>query len=352
MSGYKSAVKYGYSNARVKAMQARLLGQDTVRGIASAPDMAAVLTALFQTDYKDSITAFGGLEIKSELIDFALSRELARAVDSLVRIAPYIERTNVVALVSRWDLYNVKLAIEAKDRGLRYEAFSSNVIDHGRYNAVAIKEAMEADSVEALIAKLMMNSRYVSALQAALDSYKGSHDATEAIARIDQWYYAMVSKTITSLRVAHQRSAAILKMEIDKANLMALLMAKRHGADWQAVAGRIIGHGNMQAQRLESLYQGSGTVEELAQQVTEFNLADGVAAFKRTGRLLPFEITINTGILVESMRMLRHSVLSLDSIIAYAFLKEIEVMTIRTLIKGRQYNIAKEEMDRLMAWRA
>ena len=85
--GVKETMKYAYSNARIKAMEAKLVGRQTMNSIIGAKDGSSMLSLLFQTDYKNEISEYGGMGIKAELIDFALSKNLARDVNKLYAIA-------------------------------------------------------------------------------------------------------------------------------------------------------------------------------------------------------------------------------------------------------------------------
>ena len=69
---------YGYSSARVKAMESRLITNKTMQEIINAKDASTIIEILFQGDYKHDLEEFGGLEIKGELIDFALSKNSRR----------------------------------------------------------------------------------------------------------------------------------------------------------------------------------------------------------------------------------------------------------------------------------
>ncbi|EQD26669.1 hypothetical protein B1B_19501, partial [mine drainage metagenome] len=74
IAGSAAAMHYGYSSARVKAMESRLIGKKTMQEIINAKDASTIIAILFQGDYKKDLEEFGGLEIKGELIDFALSK--------------------------------------------------------------------------------------------------------------------------------------------------------------------------------------------------------------------------------------------------------------------------------------
>ena len=45
------------------------------------------------------------------------------------------------ALVGKWDIHNIRLAIEAKDRGMEFEQIAPNIIETS-VGSAAIKEAM------------------------------------------------------------------------------------------------------------------------------------------------------------------------------------------------------------------
>ena len=49
-------------------------------------------------------------------------------------------------------------------------------------------------------------------------------------------------------------------------------------------------------------------------------------------------------------KLLRLSVLSFGSLVDYVYLKEIEVFTLRALIKSKEYGLTKEEISKLVVW--
>ena len=74
-------MKYAYSNGRVKAMEAKLVSRQTMSGIINAKDGSAMLSLLFQTDYKREISDYGGVGIKTEQIDLP-SRRTSRGTST------------------------------------------------------------------------------------------------------------------------------------------------------------------------------------------------------------------------------------------------------------------------------
>ncbi len=354
MSGSAAARHYGYSSARAKAMGSELIARKAMQEIINAKDVSTMIQILYQGEFKKDIEEFGGLEIKNDLIDFALSRNLAKSVVKLIQISPTTERKLMRAIAGKWELYNVKLAMEAKNRKQSYEEIAKYVIDYGRYDATVIKEAMREETIEGMLNKFMLNSPYAEILRSALETYKKSRSTFDAVAEIDKSYYKLLGNVIIGLRVVHNESARIIKMEIDMKNILLLIKAKRLGIKFQAFGSSLIESGNLSMQELEQLYNSSKDVESLTSQVKIYDLKSATDIYKNsdTKHLLVFEIGMKNSIFNSSVSLLRHSILSFGAILAYAYMKEIEIYTLRIAINSRLYGLTKEETQRLMVWKA
>ncbi len=353
LAGSGAARHYGYSSARVKAMEARLITKKTMQDIVNAKETSNILAILFQGDYKEDIEAFGGLAIKQEMIDFALSKNLAKNSAKLVQISPTTERKIMRGIVGKWELGNIKLGLEAKDRNVDYDHIASLIVDFGRHDANAVKDAMREDTIEGMMNKFMINSPYAKILHGALEAYRKTKNVADAIAEIDKGYYRELGNVILGLRVIHNESAIMLKMDIDMKNLMILVKAKRSNMKFGDISNYIIPGGRMKESELEQLFTSGKDVESMMMQVKTYDLKEAVEMYKSNGRkrLIVFEIGLKNAILNDSMRLLKHSILSFGAILAYSYLKEIEIFTLRILIHSRMYGLSKEETERLLVWR-
>ena len=351
--GYKAAKVYAYSNSRVKAMESKLINEQVMQAIINAKDIPSILQILFQTDYKDAISEFGGLGIKAELIDFALSKNFAERVSTLVNVTPIIRKKLVRAIIGKWDIYNIRLALEAKEKNQGFDSIARYVIDYGRYNASALKEAMREESIEALFSRLMINSPYAGMLRNALESYKKRKDIIDVLSSLEKDYYAMLKSATMELRNIDYGAAVLVKKEIDMRNILLLIRSKIKGARFQDISGYLVDGGNMRRESLQSIYSNSEGVEDLASQVSAFDLKESVEAYKKSEekQLLLFEIGMRNEIMRTSNRMLKHSVLSFGTMVEYMYLKEIELFTLRVLIKAKVYGLEKDEISRLVVWK-
>ncbi len=354
ITGDASARHYGYSSARVKAMESKLVTNKTMQEIMNAKDASTIISILFQGDYKKDFEEFGGLEIKGELIDFALSKNLAKSITKLVQISPTTERKLMRAIAGKWDLYNVKIAIEAKDRKSSYDSIARYIIDYGIYDSAFIKEAMREDTIEGMINKFMINSPYKDVLKEGLESYKKTKSGADAVATIDKYYYKSLGSVIIGLRVIDNSSARIIKMDIDMKNIIYLIKAKRAGIKFADFSDNLIESGNMPISELEQMYNGSKDIESMVMQAKLYDMKSAIDVYKagKTKQLLVFEIGIRNAIFNNSIKLLNHSILSFGAILAYAYMKEIEIFTLRVLINAKLYGLSKEEAGKLIVWKS
>lgn len=334
-------------------MASRLIGKKTMQEIMNAKDMSTIISILFQGDFKSDLEEYGGLEIKGELIDFALSKNLAKSVAKLIRISPSTEKKLMRSIVGKWNLYNVKMAIAAKERRADYESIARYLIDQGRYDSAFIRDLMREDSVEGMLNKCMMNSPYRPILAESLEAYKKTKSAIDAIAAIDKCYYQTLSGVIIGLRTVDNSSARIIKMDIDMKNLLLLIKAKRTDIKFSEIGSDVIGSGNMSPSDLEQIYNSSKDIPSLISQIKLYDLK-GISDLYKAGKsnqLLMFEIRLRNSIFDNSMRLLNHSILSFGAILAYAYMKEIEIFTLRILINSKLYGLSKEEVSGLIIWK-
>ncbi len=352
-TGSSAARYYGYSSARAKTMGSSLLSRSEIQSVIDAKDASFVLSLLAQGDYRKDLEEFGGVDTPAELIDFALSKNLARNVTKLVNISPFTERKIMRAIVGKWNLYNIRIAIEAKDKKQEYDSIARYIIDYGRYDGAVIKEAMREETVEGMLARLMINSPYGPILQTAIDEYKNTRSTLAAIAVMDKGYYKTLGSVMTRLRNIDGNSARIVKMDIDMKNILLLLRAKRMEAKFSDISESIINGGGMDIKELENLYSSSNDIESLVSQISAYDLKPSLEVYKADSshRMITFEIGLRNAIFLKSISILNHSILSFGAMLAYAYMKEIEIFMLRILINSKLYGLSSDETSKLITWR-
>jgi vacuolar-type H+-ATPase subunit C/Vma6 len=244
----------------------------------------------------------------------------------------------------------VKRVLEAMDRKQPYDAISRYVISSTEFTPIVLQDAMRADSIEGALSRLMRNAHYRNILGMALATYKKTGNVLDAMATIDIAHYMELAALAPELAKRHDASAKLLGMDIEMRNIITLIRAKRKDLTFAQISPSLIRNGGIKTKALAKLYNSSDSVVAFASKVKSFDLKNAAEAYKTNGQLLSFEISMRNQIFNASLKLLRLSVLSFGSLVDYVYLKEIEVFTLRALVKSKEYGLAKEEISKLVVW--
>jgi vacuolar-type H+-ATPase subunit C/Vma6 len=347
-SGRHSVGKYAYSNARIKARKARILTKDFMLQLSSAPDLGAAILLLMQTDYRPELEEYGGTKIKADMIDFALSKNMATRIGMLSQIAPRDDKTLVALITGLWEINNMKIAIEAKERGYSFDKISKYVIDYGRYGRAGIETAMSQPTVEEVIFSLSHNSKYKTIIADALREYKSTGSIFAASLALDKGYYKMLGTILDEVRRRDAGSAELLRNEIDITNLTTLIRSKRRNTPTKYVEGLLMDYGTLRKQNLLQEYDRAKDLAELVKSVKLFDLNGALELYEKTKQLLMFEMHMRNELFKKARHLLSSSVLSFGTIVSYAYMKETEIFTLREILKTKEYDIVGSEAAALL----
>jgi vacuolar-type H+-ATPase subunit C/Vma6 len=240
--------------------------------------------------------------------------------------------------------------LEAIERKQPYDAISRYIISSTEFTPLVLQDAMRTESIEGALGRLMRVGNYRQILGMALATYKKTGNVLEAMATMDTEHYRELGELVEELAERHDASARLLSMDIEMRNIITLIRAKGKALPFSSISQSIIKNGNTEARSLAKLYNSSDSVVSLALKVRSFDLKAAAEAYKENGQLLSFEISMRNQIFNASLKLLRVSSLSFGSLVDYVYLKEIEVFTLRALIKSKEYGLTREEVSRLVVW--
>ncbi len=331
-------------------MESKLMDVATMRSIAEAKNTGSVLAILLQTDYGQALTKFGGMEISPAMLDFALSENLAGRLNALARITPKRDLPIIREMISRWDMNDVKRVLEALDRRQPYDSVSRYIIGAGEFPPAVLQQAMSEGGVEGALARLAHNAHYRQALSGALAAYRRTGNVLDALEAIDMAHYAERATVVDKLEKRRDSAAGLIRMDIDMRNIITLLRAKRGGLRFQQVERKLVANGNTQIAQLAKAYAGCDDVASFAAKLEGFDLSGAIGAYRSDGNMITFEISMRNQIFRTSRRLLRQSLLSVGALVDYVYLKQIEMFTLRALVKSKEYGLTQDEVSRLVVW--
>jgi len=343
------AQSYGYSNARVKAMKAALLPRDATEEMLSAAGVGGVSAVLDRTDYKEDFAEPGLKYSGADLVEFALSRNLARRARKVLAFTPKEARPAVLSVLEKWDAYNLKTILLAKHLGHAPDDVAPFLVPAGAFTPITLKRILERGSVEEAV-EFIGRTSYGIALRPLLPEYRKSRNILPLLNAIEKSFYGRLSGSIPAGLPDSGRILELVRTEIDNRNIMNILRGKRDGASDREIKSYLISGGSLRPNFLKQLLQAK-TLEDAVKAVGEkYRLEAELASFREGKSLTGIEDALGRRVIALGLKALRHCILSPGAIVGYIYLKENEMLNIRKIVRGKEFNVPVDKLrDTLVA---
>ena len=350
------AQKYGYSNARVKAMKGLLLKSSILDEMIRVGTVEGVIELLQRTGYKPDFagaSAYGG----SALVESAASRNFSRTVRKLLKITPKSDKPALSAILIRWDLFNLKTLMHAKRLKRSYEQVQPYLIDVGGLSEDDFRRIMKADE-NTLMKELRrtslgqkmlsigtgqltkrMKETFTNALR-SLDTFM----QMETI--IDAYIYLFMDQALSEVGGSEIGAfRQVLKKEIDAKNIMIIERLKKHSTPREKIIDSLIRGGTLSDALISRAIDAKDLQSVISLMKPKFRRlelkSDKVA-------LADLEIALEKSMAAQRLLAFHRGVLSVGVIIGFLLLKEEELNNLRKIAKGKEYHISESEVREML----
>jgi V/A-type H+-transporting ATPase subunit C len=333
------AMRYAFSNARVKAMKAALLPKETVGQLVAADRVGDVVALLERTDYKDDLAEPALKHSGADLVEFALGRHMARKARKVLSFTPKESVRAVLSVLEKWDAYNLKTILLAKHLGHSAEDVAPLLVPAGEMDSQDLARLQAQEKIED-VASFLSGTAYGNALAPLLAEYRKTGSIQPLLNAVDKAFYSNLSRSVSPSLPDGGRILSVVKSSIDNRNAVNILRGKREAATEQAISSFIIDGGTLSRNSLAPFVRASTADEATKLVIERFRLGPALEAHG-AGRasLVAIEIELERRVLRFGFKALRASVLSPGALVGYLLLKENEVNNIRKIVRGKEFNL-------------
>jgi len=346
------AMKYGYSNARVRGMKGTLLKPGFFEELVRVKSIEGMAELLQRTGYRNDLATTSATYRGSMLINAAASLNFASTVRKVVHVTPESDRRALRALLVMWDLMNIKTLLHARRLKKGYDEVKPHLFEVGELTGEDFKRIIKAD--DAGLTKELGRTELGRRMLAAVPSQgKGRKEKVQGGPRaplvllqeggIDSFVYAFRDQVLSEIGgndVAGLRR--LLRQEVNARNIMVIERLKKHSIPREKIEASLIGSGTLDRDKINRLLDARdvSTVVGIAKQ--EFPHLE----LKSDGKvgLAELEIMFERSIARQKLAMLQRQVLSLGVIMGFLLLKEEEVNNLRKIAKGKEFEMTEEEV--------
>jgi len=347
------ALKYGFSNARAKAMKGFLLKPAFLDELIKVQTIDAMVELLQRTDYRDDLVATSIEHSGSGLVELAGGRNFMRMVAKLRRITPKGDIPAVKALLRKWDLMNLKTIVNARSLNKPYGEIKPYLFPVGDLTEEDFERIANADKDQIFneIKKTSLGAEMLSVSTALFsknmwdtfrNALKNLNMFTQLETILDAYTYLFMQKALSQVHgkdVHYTRR--LLQKEIDAKNILIIERLKSHGYPREKIANYIIRGGTLSPAFMRSLMDArdlSAAVTVARSKFRGLELREGAVS------LPDLEIAMEKAIAAEKSLAFYRSMLSIGVILGILLLKEEELNNLRKIAKGKEFGMPEKEI--------
>ncbi len=333
---------YGYINARVKGMKAKLLGQTFYQAALDASDFKTFTVALMQTPYMRELEEAQARESGLGAVDQAVARNVYHTAHGLLTFSDGQARELIGMLLMRFDLANVKAIARGKHAGKGLEEIQGSLFPAGELKPSLLEQAaVAADMAAAAQVLALARTEVTSAFLRAARRYQTQPDLYTLEVALDKAYYAGMLERADAAK-APAALKRYLQLEIDAANLRTAL--KVRGADGSTVRELFVPGGReIRRPTFEAIANDAegGALSALA----GGTFASVATAAQGDGGLGAAEAEVRK-VLDDHAKRMSLSPLDIGVVLDFLRRKEAEAAQLRLIARGKFYGVPRAALER------
>ncbi|MDF1522526.1 MAG: V-type ATPase subunit [Trueperaceae bacterium] len=325
---------YGYLNARVRGLRAKLLPPGFMAEQLDAAGFAGFTSALSQTAYGRDLDEAQATGERDGLatVDAAIARGFVRTTRALLDYADGAPRDLIALLLRRYDLANLKAVVRARHAGRGADEVMNAVLPAGDLSERTLRGMAEATDLAAAGQVLALSGHPLAeAFRKGVAGYLA--DGGDLLAfevGLDRAFYARWSADAARLP-APEAFRAYVAAEVDATNVRTALKLRGRALDvtrFFVPGGRMVAASTF----LELATQPIGTpLPALRGPFAALADASGMSEVDERLR----------GVLDQQARRLGHDPLDIGLVVDYLRRKEQEAARLRLIARGTFYGVPR-----------
>jgi V/A-type H+-transporting ATPase subunit C len=342
-------MKYGYSNARTKALRTTILPKAQMEAMAGAKSLQDVFGMLERTSYKEDLVAVPIASRGTLHIELALGRNFSGVLRKLVRISPKDKRDTISGLFEKYEINNIKTMLVGKHIGESGKKITALMVETGMLRKTQLDRMSEMKSVKEVVGYLS-GTAYGVVLEKKMREYERTAEIQVLLQALDEYYYKKLPLIAEAFGEGQTEIVLLLKSAADANNMANIMRGKKEGFGKEELLGLVVPEsGSLKKETLKRAVTAKSP-EECAETLAPYLPSGALERFLKDGSVANLEIALEKSIAVKALKMMRKSTLSLAAIAGFLLLKEEEIKNIRKIIKAKEFDLGVDETREMLVF--
>jgi V/A-type H+-transporting ATPase subunit C len=299
-----------------------------------------------ETDYKQEIDELGTTFKGIDLIEVALSWNLAKEYQKIQEITPGTLKQFTRAYLRRWDIQNVLTILKGRLQGAKTGKIKEILIPAGSLDKVALDRLLAEESSDKIVEMLKGYRMYpqVFAREYPLSKESGSYSQLEN-ELYKQFYSEIIAEAESGIK-GGKLFLDFIRLEIDIKNVKTLFRLRADTFEEDARAMYIQG-GTLSAAdfvTLNTMKDQNEFIDTLKGKIRQKSIIALLDELRSEKAIHDVESRLTRVQLDQMERMSKRNPISIHPILVYLEKKKYEVFNLRALARGKVSKLPSEKI--------
>ena len=335
---------YIYVCTRMRVRKSKLIPRDEYMRMLnmSLPEITRIIQ---ETEYKQEIDELGTIFSGIDLIEVALSWNLAKEYQKIQEITPGNLKRFTQAYLRRWDIQNVLTILRGRMQGEKAGKIKEILVPAGSLDRITLDRLLAEDSSERIIESLKGHRMYTvlsKEYPAAKESGSFSHMENELY---KQFFSEIIAEAESGLKGGKQ-FLDFIRFDIDIRNIKTLFRLRADTFEEDAremyIAGGVLSSADFA--NLNTIRDQGEFIELLKTKIRNTHLIALLDELKSEKAMRDVESRLTRVQLEQMERLSKRNPFSIHPILVYLEKKKYEVFNLRALARGKESKLPSDRI--------
>ncbi|HJJ47699.1 MAG TPA: V-type ATP synthase subunit C [Methanocorpusculum sp.] len=340
---------YIYVSTRMRVRKAKLIPKEEYQRMLNMglPEFTRLIEEM---EYKREIDELSSIFSGVDLIESAMSWNLAKEYQRIISLAPGEMKGFTRDYLHKWDIQNILTILRGKKLGFSNGKIKLVLVPAGALDAAALDKLLAESSIERIVELIPIKpiADIISeGLAKALET--GSWNAVET--ELYKYYYATLLKAGHGIMKGSGPFLKYVVFEIDVTNIKTLFRLRAQANQQCSTMSMWIEGGSYKADELERLTSAESldeVVDTLKKKVKAQVLIDTLDELREKKPVYEIESTLIAAQLLQMEKSSKREPFSISPVLVYLENKKYEVANLRALARGKEAGLEPEVLAKYL----
>ena len=336
---------YIYVCTRMRVRKSKLIQRDDYLRMLNM-GISEITRVIEETTYKQEIDELGTRFKGIDLIEVALSWNLAKEYQKILEITPGTLKQFTRSYLRRWDIQNVLNILRGKKEGEKVGKIKEILIPAGSLDRFTLDRLLAEDSMDRIVEALKGHRMY-PVLAAKIGEAKETGSFSRLENELYKQFYADLLAEAESGVKGGQLFLSFIRLDIDIKNIKTLFRLRADKLEEDPhemfIAGGVLTIDDFI--RLNMIKDQVEFIDALKMKVRQKMLHAFLDELKGEKKVRDIEVSLTRVQLDQMERMSKLHPFSIHPILVYLEKKKYEVFNLRAIARGKESKIPAEQIS-------